>query len=195
MKDIKVGDISLFRKQNNRDDGIVLDFLEFLQKDFDGEAIHAAIIMSVGNFDTVQVDIRGVQLNYPLDVTNEDLCIVRIKDIEINPISLINTIQIWYAKMPKDKKTGIPDYDVLGVTRAGFWKFLSFISMGIIKRTPIIPDNNIPFCSESVAEIIYLNSMFRFRDKDGSVIPDSVLTPSDILNSTQVEIIKDFGSK
>ena len=199
-KDIRIGDIVCFRKPKGRDDGIVGNAIEFIQERIDGETIHVAPISSKlgDNYFTVQVDAKGVTLNYKQALNSLDIAVVRPIELRIYPAEFNNAVNIWYSGLPKDSKTGKPDYDFFGAFRVGLLGFLSNLTGGRLWRRTIIKDNPVPFCSEAIAEIYYKLSQFRFIDKvNGMALTDeNVLPHRDVYsNRKQFFVVKDYGEK
>lgn len=206
--EVKAGDILVFKNLPAENDELWMQLFDLLQGYFDGPANHVEMVYDL----TADKKVRTFASNFvgvgyclrDFEANGENYAIMRL-DQEVKTEDIQKAIRLYYLDLINAGKT---KYDMKGLFvdailnvaleyfTKGFWKKMRFLKKhkrySEIYQTYV--ENDLKFCSELVAEILYKEYGFLFSRPMEENIDNNVITPTDIYRSDKgITMIKDFG--
>lgn len=186
----EIGDILIFKVNKRNKETIFQKIFAKLQAIFDGKASHVEIIIG---YDAKRKEVTtfgsnsdGVKLR-TWDITDKNFAVGRLKG-GINQKKALYVLSLLEFKYLDTK------YSYWGLLNASINAFLEKLIPKLWKKKTIIDEKNRFFCSELVGEFLEIVAYGKkISTKSEKNINKCSLTPSDIYNSEDIIIIKDFG--
>lgn len=185
----KIGDILLTKSIPRSNTKWYHKLFTRLQNIFDGKASHSEIIVGYDAKNNIVTTFgsNGDGVKYrEFDLGRKDVAVVRLKEG-------INQKKAKYILEILERKYLNTPYSYPGLINASINTVLEYFFPKSWHKKTIIKEEYPVFCSELVGEFIELCCQKRLSVKNEKNIHNNQLTPSDIYESYDIVIVKDFG--